>query len=126
MEALKTSDPGVRAQLAEIEHDIDRVHGGIKIYLSRLGREERDDEDSRRATEIMSYAVNLEHIGDIIDSGVSELGAEKARRELAFSAEGLAEIVRVYDRTLAILQIAQSVFLSRDPDLARQLVACKT
>ena len=126
MEALKTSDPGVRAQLAEIENDIDRVHGGIKIYLSRLGREELDDEDSRRATEIMSYAVNLEHIGDIIDSGLSELAAKKARRKLAFSAEGLAEIVRFYDRTLAILQIAQSVFLSRDPDLARQLVACKT
>ncbi|MEQ8446024.1 MAG: Na/Pi cotransporter family protein [Pelagibacterium sp.] len=126
MEALKTSDPGIRGQLSEIENDIDRVQGEIKIYLSRLGREELDDEDTRRATEIMSYAVNLEHIGDIIDNGLSELAAKKAKRKLTFSAEGLAEIVGFYDRTLAILQIAQSVFLSRDPDLARQLVACKT
>ncbi|RDE08359.1 Na/Pi cotransporter family protein [Pelagibacterium lacus] len=126
MIALKSSDPAVREQLAEIENDIDRVHGEIKIYLSRLAREELDEEDSRRATEIMSYAVNLEHIGDIIDSGLSELAAKKAKRRLAFSAEGLAEIVRFYDRTLEILDIAQSVFLSRDADLARQLAACKS
>ncbi|SDG88703.1 phosphate:Na+ symporter [Pelagibacterium luteolum] len=125
MSALKTSDPNVRSQLGAIENDIDRVHGEIKSYLSRLGREELDEDDTQRATEIMSYAVNLEHIGDIIDSGLSELAAKKSKRKLAFSPEGLAEIVAFYDRTLEILQIAQSVFLSRDPDLARQLVSCK-
>lgn len=126
MVALKTSDPSIRGQLAEIENDIDRVHGGIKSYISRLGREALDEDDTQRATEIMSYAVNLEHIGDIIDKGLSELAAKKARRKVAFSPEGLDEIVKFYDRTLQILQIAQSVFLSRDADLARQLVGCKT
>jgi phosphate:Na+ symporter len=125
MMALKNTDPGVRSQLAEIEDDIDRVHLEIKLYLSRLGHKELDEADTRRATEIMSYTVNLEHIGDIIDNGLSELAAKKAKRKLSLSAEGLDEIVGFYDRTLEILQIAQSVFLSRDPELARQLVGCK-
>jgi phosphate:Na+ symporter len=124
--ALKTSDPNVRTQLGEIEEDIDIIHGQIKSYLSRLGREELDEDDTRRAGEIMSYAVNLEHIGDIIDSGLSEMAAKKAKRKVAFSPEGLAEILAFYDRTLEILQMAQSVFLSRDPELARQLVSCKS
>lgn len=124
--ALRTSDPQVHARLATIENDIDRVHADIKMYLARLGQEELDEEDSRRATEIMSYAVNLEHIGDIIDSGLSEIAAKKARRRLNFSDEGRAEIARFYERTYEIFQIAQSVFLSRDPDLARKLASCKT
>lgn len=126
MIALKSSDPTVRTQLANLEDDIDRVHSQIKLYLTRLGREELDDADTRRATEIMSYAVNLEHIGDIIDNGLSELATKKAKRKLSFSPEGLAEIVQFYDRTLEILQVAQSVFLSRDLDLARRLVGCKS
>lgn len=126
MLALKSSDPALRTNLAQIENDIDSLHGAIKTYLARLGREELDGNDMQRATEIMSYAVNLEHIGDIIDSGLSDLAAKKAKRKLTFSHEGLAEIVAFYDRTLEILQMAQSVFLSRDPELARQLVNCKS
>src|SRR5690606_32566184 len=105
--------------------DLDRLHGAIKTYLARLGQEKLNAADMQRASEIMSYAVNLEHIGDIIDSGLSDLAAKKAKRKLAFSAEGMAEIMAFYHRTLDILQIAQSAFLSRDPELARQLVGCK-
>ncbi|WP_246473161.1 Na/Pi cotransporter family protein [Pelagibacterium limicola] len=123
---LASADTSVRSQLGAIENDIDRIHSGIKSYLSRLGREEMDEEDAQRAAEIMSYAVNLEHAGDIIDSGLSEMAVKKAKRRVTFSSEGLAEILKFYDRTFEILQMAQSVFLSRDPQLARQLAGCKS
>lgn len=125
LRALQSNDPDARGRLEAIEDDIDKLHGAIKTYLARLGREELDEDDTQRASEIMSYAVNLEHIGDIIDSGLSDLAAKKAKRRVSFSAEGLAEITAFYHRTLDILQIAQSVFLSRDPELARQLAGCK-
>lgn len=125
LRALKTTDPDARSALSAIEDDIDRVHGAIKSYLSCLGQEELDRDDTQRATEIMSYAVNLEHIGDIIDSGLADLAAKKAKRKLAFSEEGLGEIVRFYDRTYQVLQAAQSVFLTRDIELARELVSYK-
>lgn len=84
------------------------------------------ESDTERANEVMSYAVNLEHVGDIIDSGISAFAARKARQRINFSPEGLDEISGFYLRTLDILQIAQSVFLSRDPDLARNLAAAKS
>lgn len=125
LRALQGNDPADRDRLVAIERDIDTLYGAIKSYLAALGREGLDEDDVKRAGEVMSYAVNLEHVGDIIDSGLVDLAAKKARRSLSFSAEGLAEITSFYHRTLDILQTAQSVFLTRDADLARQLVHAK-
>lgn len=112
-------------RLSATEDEVDRLHNAIKTYLARLSREELDTDDIRRMAEILSYAVNLEHIGDLIDSGLSELAVKKDRRRLSFSPEGLEEISAFYQRTIEILAVAQSVFLSRDENLARELVKCK-
>jgi phosphate:Na+ symporter len=37
----------------------------------------------------------------------------------------LAEIVTLYEKTIANMQLSQTVFLTGDPQLARQLVAAK-
>lgn len=112
-------------RLSATEDEVDRLHNAIKTYLARLSREELDTDDIRRMAEILSYAVNLEHIGDLIDSGLSEIAVKKDRRRLSFSPEGLEEISEFYQRTIEILAVAQSVFLSRDENLARELVKCK-
>ncbi|MFM2390851.1 MAG: hypothetical protein RLZZ437_2406 [Pseudomonadota bacterium] len=122
---LAGPDDAAKKRLSTAEDEVDRLHGAIKDYLARLSREELDAEDIRRLSEILSYAVNLEHIGDIIDSGLSDIATKKNTRRLSFSTEGLAEISSFYQRTIEILEVAQSVFLSRDPDLARQLMQCK-
>ena len=43
--------------------------------------------------EIISFAINLERIGDIIDD-LFELAIKKIKRGYQFSAEGAAELVR--------------------------------
>ena len=44
-----------------------------------------DDRQSRRAMEILSLAINLEHIGDIIDKNLMELASKKIKKHLQFS-----------------------------------------
>ena len=122
---VKGHDDPAHDRLSAIEDEVDRLHNAIKTYLARLSREELDSDDIGRMAEILSYAVNLEHIGDLIDSGLSELAVKKDRRRLSFSPEGLEEISEFYQRTIEILGVAQSVFLSRDANLARDLVKCK-
>jgi Na+/phosphate symporter len=39
-----------------------------------------DEHEGRRATEIISFVINLEHIGDIIDKNLSEVAAKKIKR----------------------------------------------
>ena len=50
--------------------------------------------------EIVSFTINLEHIGDIIDKNLTELAAKKIKRNLQFSDEGAAEITAFHKRIL--------------------------
>lgn len=126
LEALQKNDARLCEGIGKIDDEIDRLQEAIKLYLARLGRaEELEAQDERRAAEIMSFAINLEHAGDITDRNLRELVHKKIKHQLSFSAEGREEIEDFYSRTLENLRIAQSVFLARDAKLARRLVGMK-
>ena len=118
-------EPGLRQGVSRLDDDVDALQEAIKLYLAKLERCELDADDNRRANEIVSYAINLEHVGDIIDRGLCEQAIKKAERQLAFSPEGLAELTALYRKTIENIQLSQSVFFTRDPELARSLMAAK-
>jgi phosphate:Na+ symporter len=76
--------------------------------------------------EIISFAINLEHIGDIIDKNLCELAVKKIKRKLQFSAQGAEELRAFHKRIVESLCIALSVFMSRNVSEARKLIAEKT
>jgi len=125
LEGLRNPGPAIRNAVSSLDDDVDALNQAIKLYLTRLDQTELDEEDAARSTQIMSFAINLEHIGDIIESGPSDVAAKIAKRQLRFSPEGLAEIIALYEKTVQNMQLSQTVFMTGDPQLARQLVAAK-
>jgi phosphate:Na+ symporter len=104
---------------------VDKLHEAIKLYVTRITRESLDDREGSRAMEIIAFAINLEHIGDIIDKNLMELAAKKIKNRLKFSNEGAAELQDFHRRVIENLKLALSVFMSGDVKIARQLVAEK-
>jgi phosphate:Na+ symporter len=125
LDALRNRGPGSRSTVSMLDDDVDALNQAIKLYLTRLDRTELDDDDARRSAEIMGFAINLEHVGDIVDSGLCDVAGKIAKRQLQFSADGLAEIMALYEKTILNMQLSQTVFMTGDPKLARQLVAAK-
>lgn len=123
--ALCEGDEAPLAEVSRLEGDVDRLHESIKLYVARLMRGGLDGRDGERANEIVAYAINLEHVGDIIEGGLAEIAAKKARRRQSLSPEGLAEISAFFQHTQENHRMAQALFLSRDEALARRLVARK-
>ncbi|WP_290689609.1 MULTISPECIES: Na/Pi cotransporter family protein [unclassified Haematobacter] len=121
-QSLRSGDEMAVQEVARLEREVDRLHEAIKLYVSRLGQQEMDAVDSHRASEIISYAINLEHVGDIVESGLAEIAAKRIRKRLTLSPEGLDELSRFFAHTRENLRLAQAIFLSRDTDLARQLI----
>jgi phosphate:Na+ symporter len=109
-----------------MDNIVDRVTEAIKLYIARLTRDSLDEREGRRAMEIVSFAINLEHVGDIIDKSLCELAIKKIKNRYSFSAEGAAEITAFHKRVCESLQIAFSVFMSGDVDAARRLLREKS
>jgi phosphate:Na+ symporter len=74
MTALMTNNRALVANVSRMDNVVDRLDEAIKLYVTKLAR------GSRRAMEIISIAINLEHIGDIIDRNLCEVAAKKKRR----------------------------------------------
>jgi phosphate:Na+ symporter len=126
MTAIMTDDRKLVGELSRMDNIVDRLTEAIKLYIARLTRDSLDEREGRRAMEIVSFAINLEHVGDIIDKSLCELAIKKIKNRCSFSAEGAAEITAFHKRVCESLQIAFSVFMSGNVDVARRLLREKT
>jgi phosphate:Na+ symporter len=126
MTALLINDRALVGEVSRMDNAVDRLDEAIKLYVTKLTRGSLDEREGRRAMEIISFTINLEHIGDIIDRNLSELAAKKIKRNLQFSNEGAAELAAFHKRILENLRIAFGVFMSGDIKEARKLIAEKT
>jgi phosphate:Na+ symporter len=104
---------------------LDKLNTAIKTYLSRLDPEAMTDADQRRVQEILCFAVNMEHAGDIVEYNLLGLVAKTIKHGLFLSKEGQAELLEVIDRLIANVQTAASLFITEDARAARLLVAEK-
>lgn len=121
MEGLTRPDTELTERLISLEQQVDKLNEAIKLYVSRLSASKLDEADQKQADEILSYTINLEHIGDIIRGGVAEILSKKARRQLWLSDEGIKELKAFFRQTHDNLRLSQAIFLTRDPTLAQQL-----
>ena len=125
MAAMMTNDRALVDQVSRMDNSVDSLDEAIKLYITKLTRGSLDEREGRRAMEIVSFAINLEHIGDIIDKNLSELATKKIKRRFQFSAEGAEELSAFHKRTMDSLRIAFGVFMSGDVNEARKLLAEK-
>lgn len=125
MTALMTNNRALVAEVARMDNTVDSLNEAIKLYLTNLTRSNLDEREAKRAMEIVSFAINLEHVGDIIEKNLSELAAKKIKRNVQFSDDGAAEIDEFHKRILENLRLAFGVFMSGDVAGARKLVAEK-
>ena len=122
MTAIMNNDRKLAAEVSQMDNIVDRLTEAIKLYIARLTRGSLDEREGRRAMEIVSFAINLEHIGDIIDKNPCELAIKKIKRRYQFSPEGAAELTTFHKRICESLQVGFGVFMTGDVAAARRLI----
>jgi phosphate:Na+ symporter len=122
MTALLTNDRKLAIEVSRMDNVVDGLDEAIKLYITKLTRDSLDDREGHRAMEIISFTINLEHIGDIIDKNLCQLALKKIKRGYQFSPEGAAELTAFHKRVCESLQAAFGIFMTGDVAAARQLV----
>ncbi|HCX34327.1 MAG TPA: hypothetical protein DHV08_12825 [Rhodocyclaceae bacterium] len=119
---LRHNDLALGEQLRRMDDTVDELYTSIKLYLTQISREALSERESRRWTDIVSFTINMEQIGDIIERVLQDIEDKKIRPGRRFSDAGMAEICHLHERLLANLRLGMSVLLDgRVADASRLL-----
>ena len=122
---IRVNDGRLAREVRRMDDGVDELYTAIKLYMTQVNREALDERESRRWTEIMSFTINLEHIGDIVEQVVDDLELKKISKGRSFSAAGMKEIEELHARLMASLRLGMNVFLNGDLRSAQMLFAQK-
>ena len=108
---IRHGDIKLAEELRKMDDTVDALYSAIKYYLTKISREALAEDESRRWTDIISFTINMEQIGDIIERVLLDIEDKKIKRSRRFSEAGMAEICELHARLLDNLRLGVSVFL---------------
>ncbi|CAA2102657.1 Na/Pi cotransporter family protein [Variovorax paradoxus] len=122
LDVIRHNDTRLAQELRQLDDTVDQLYSAIKYYMTRISREALGEEESRRWTDIISFTINMEQIGDIIERVIIDVEDKKIKPHRNFSEAGMAEIVELHGRLVANLRLSMSVFLNGNVRDAQKLL----
>ena len=122
LDVIRHNDLRLAQELRQLDDTVDELYSAIKYYMTRISREALGEEESRRWTDIISFTINMEQIGDIIERVIIDIEDKKIKPQRNFSEAGMAEIVELHGRLVANLRLSMSVFLNGNVRDAQRLL----
>ena len=119
---ILNNDLRLSHDLRKMDDTVDELYSAIKYYLTKISREELDEQESQRWTDIISFTINMEQIGDIVERVLLDVEDKKIKPGRRFSEAGMAEIVELHERLIANLRLGMSVFLNANVRDAQKLL----
>lgn len=122
LDVLRGGQSAVTQQVRSMGDDVEALCSAIKLYMAQMPREDLSEQDSRRWAEIIELAINLKLASDLIERMLRKVQQQKTAQRRSFSEVGLEELATLHSQLIANLRLGLSVFLSADPESARQLL----
>jgi phosphate:Na+ symporter len=119
---IKTNDLQLAKDLRKLDDTVDSLYSSIKYYLTKISRQQLSEAESRRWTDIISFTINMEQIGDTVERVLLDIEDKKIRKGRDFSEAGMAEITELHARLLDNLRLGMSVFLNGNVRDAQRLL----
>lgn len=119
---IRNNDLALAEKLRTMDDTVDELYSAIKYYLTKISREALDERESRRWTDIISFTINMEQVGDIVERVITDIEDRKVKPGREFSEAGLNEIVEMHARLLDNLRLSMGVFLHGSVREAKKLL----
>ena len=120
-EVFRNDNQSLVHHISKSDNQVDALYAELKKYLAKITMESLSEKESGQNVQIMTFATNLEHIGDIIDNSTIELAQKKIKKQANFSDEGFSEIEEAFHIVLDSMRLAQHIFMNNDIKMAEEL-----
>jgi len=114
-------DQRCKSAIITSDDEVDFLHESIVTFLTRMGREELDPDQSSKLYQLMMITTDLEHVGDIISKSIVMLAEKIELSPLPLSIEGRQEIIEFFGNTASNFQEALAAFVISDLELAQKV-----
>lgn len=121
-QVIRTDDLKLAEDLRKLDDEVDGLYSAIKYYMTKISREALDEREGRRWADIISFTINMEQIGDIIERVLIDIEDKKIKKGRQFSEAGMEEINELHERLVGNLRLAMSVFLNGNVRDAQKLL----
>jgi len=111
LQVIRHNDLELAERLRRMDDTVDALYSAIKFYLTQISREALSEREGRRWTDVVSFTINMEQIGDIVERVLQDVEDKKIRKNRRFSDAGMAEICHLHESLVANLRLGMSVFL---------------
>ena len=126
LDVIKNNDLALAQSLQKMDDTVDELYSDIKYYLTKISRESLSEKEGHRWAEIISFTINMEQIGDIIERVLGDIEKKKIKAGREFSQAGMAEIAQLHGHLVDNLRLGMSVFLNGNVQDAKTLLEEKT
>ncbi|WP_267548950.1 Na/Pi cotransporter family protein [Rhizobium rhizogenes] len=119
---LSRPDKQATSQAVRLGKELDMLHEAVKAYLARLEPSELTDRDAGRLSDVIEFAVNLGHAGDILERCLDQVAR---RPEGSINAADHAALQTIQTEVASDLRLALSTLTTEDSRSAQELVDAK-
>jgi phosphate:Na+ symporter len=123
---IQNNDLALAKALQAMDDTVDELYSDIKYYLTKISRASLSEKEGRHWADIISFTVNMEQIGDILEHVLTEVENKKIKPGREFSPAGMAEITELHGYLVDNLRLGMSVFLNGNLRDAQKLLEEKT
>ena len=99
---------------------VDEINQQLMLYLSQIG--EMNDFDRKWHFTLLSYAAELEAIGDIIEKNLTSTVTKQITEHLVLNPDDEAVLNNLYQKTLLQFDLAASFMTMREPVTAQKVL----
>jgi len=125
LELYRNWDPETARTITEQENRIDQMHFRTKLYIARMQQGHLNEDQSRQAMDLATFANSLEEAGDQISTNMLDFARQMRAKSTGFSENGWQELSDFHDRVLSNSQLALNVLMTQDRNSALLLVEAK-
>lgn len=107
------------------DNKVDLLNREIHLFLAEIMDQSQGQRLEKPMMRLMSFATDLENIGDVVDNGLLDLARKKHTLKLQFTEPAWKEIQSFHAEVVEVMSLSVSCFQTQDPDLASKVIAAK-